>query len=376
MTGKVAVIYPFIPHYRKAVFSILSEFSNLYSYVFFADDSATDKTIRSERVGSEFETRLAPVFERRGLVWQRGLFRVVINSEFDVLIFLGNPYYISTWVYALLGRAFGKRVYFWTHGWLSHDPFAKRLLRNFFYKIPHGLLLYGDRAKRLGLGYGFRREKLHVIYNSLDYSAQQTVRLRLERLSDARDALPEALRHLPIFAACIARLTPQCRFELAIDALAYLRGQDGLNFPLVLIGDGPVKLELEQYALEKSVEVIFLGELYGEDEIGPVLYNARMVISPGKVGLTAMHGLAYGTPVITHSDFDHQGPEFEAISEGVNGSFFSVGSVEELAQRIRCWASRIRTPGERYDCYGVVEKRYTPLRQLQLIEAAIGEVRR
>lgn len=370
---KVAIIYPFIPHYRKAIFSALSNYSKLYRYIFFADNSATDKSIRSERVGSEFETRLAPVYEWRGLVWQRSLLQVAVESEFDVLIFLGNPYYISTWVYALLGRVFGKRVYFWTHGWLSHDLFVKRSIRNLFYKIPHGLLLYGNRAKKFGLDYGFRSEMLHVIYNSLDYYTQKSVRLRLESLSDSRSELPEALRHLHMFAACIARLTPQCRFELAIDALAHLRDRDCLNIPLVLIGDGPVKLGLEQYAIEKKVEVIFLGELYSEAEIGPVLYNARMVISPGKVGLTAMHGLAYGTPVITHSDFDHQGPEFEAISEGVNGSFFSVGSVEGLAQRIRYWASRARTPQERYECYSVVEDRYTPQRQLELIESAIGK---
>lgn len=373
MIAKVAVVYPFIPHYRRGVFSVLFNFSLLYAYVFFADDYAADNTIRSDRSGLDFETRLAPVIEWRGLVWQRGLFSVATSSEFGVLIFLGNPYYISTWFYALLARALGKRVFFWTHGWLSHDPFLKRVARNLFYRIPHGLLLYGERARRFGLHYGFGSDKLHVIYNSLNYPSQKRVRLHLDGLTDARNGLPEALRHLEMFAACIARLTPQCRFDLAIDALADLRDRDGLNMSLVLIGDGPVKLDLERYAFEKKVHVIFLGELYSEVEIGPVLYNARMVISPGKVGLTAMHGLAYGTPVVTHGDFDRQGPEFEAISEGVNGSFFTAGSVEDLVQKIRYWASRPRTLQERFDCYSVIEERYTPLRQLQLIEAAIGK---
>jgi glycosyltransferase involved in cell wall biosynthesis len=373
MRKKAAVIYPFVPHYRKPVFSVLSKCSALFDYVFFADEKATDKTIRSEKAGAAFEMRIAPVCERKGLVWQSGLFRVVIGSEFDVLVFLGNPYYISTWVYAVLGRLFGKRVYFWTHGWLSRDPLLKRSVRNLFYKIPHGLLLYGDRAVDLGLSYGFERRRLHVIYNSLDYPAQQAERIGLDELAIERFRLPDALRNSSMFAACIARLTSQCKFEMAIDALALLRRDEGIAFPLVLIGDGPVRNSLALYASEKGVDVVFLGELYGESEVGPVLYAARMVISPGKVGLTAMHSLAYGTPVITHGDFDHQGPEVEAISDGVNGSFFRVGDVEDLARKISFWARKKRGPDERKACFSVVEERYTPKRQLQLIEAAISQ---
>lgn len=373
MVERVAVIYPFIPHYRKPVFAALSRLSEFFEYIFFADEVATDRTIRTEKLGANFNMRSAPVIERRGLVWQSGLFRIAMGSEFDVLIFLGNPYYVSTWIYAILGRIFGKRVYFWTHGWLSRDAFFKRLLRNSFYKIPHGLLLYGDRAKSMGLDYGFRHDKLHVIYNSLDYPTQSAVRHSLEMSIDPRTALPVSLRQYSMYAACIARLTPQCKFEMAIDALAVLRDTEGMSFPLVLIGDGPVKQALERHASEKGVEVIFLGELYGEDQIGPILYNARMVISPGKVGLTAMHSLAYGTPVITHGDFNQQGPEFEAISEGVNGSFFCADSVEDLARKIQFWSVRERTLGERHACYGIVEDRYTPIKQLELIEAAISQ---
>lgn len=373
MRKKVAVIYPFIPHYRKPIFSTLAHCSDAFDYVFFADDKATDKSIRSEAQSDDFNMRVTPNFEVRGWIWQSGLWAAVVGAEFNTLIFLGSPYYLSTWVYALLGRLCGKRVLFWTHGWLARDPFLKRVVRNSFYRIAHGLLLYGDRAKSMGLEYGFNEQQLRVIYNSLDYPAQKTVRIDIEKSSDPAQHLPEGLRKYSMYAACIARLTSQCKFEMAIDALARIRESGEEELPLVLIGDGPVRASLSKYAQDRGVDVVFLGELYNEREIGPILYNARMVISPGKVGLTAMHGLAYGTPVITHGDFDHQGPEFEAITDGLNGSFFRVDDVEDLARKIVFWRSRSRTAEERQACIGVIEDRYTPRRQMELIEAAIEQ---
>jgi len=32
--------------------------------------------------------------------------------------------------------------------------------------------------------------------------------------------------------------------------------------------------------------------------------------------------MIYGTPVITHDDFDQRKPEFEAIQAGLTGAFF------------------------------------------------------
>lgn len=371
MKKKVAVVYPFIPHYRNPVFSEMGLGLGKADYVFFSGKDRVDPTIKNADASDAFRWVETSVFQKGNLIWQCGVFRACIGREFTDFVFLGNPYYASNWVYAVLARLSGKKVYFWTHGWLSVDPFPKRLLRSFYYRLSNGLLLYGDRARKIGIGLGFDRSRLHVIYNSLNYPAQRMVRSKLEALDDSKAELPVRLKSCSVYVACIARLTHECKFEMAIDALAILSRKGQGEIPLVLIGDGPARVALERYAVERGVEVIFLGELYGEEQIGPVLYNARVVISPGKVGLTAMHSLAYGTPVITHGDFERQGPEFEAIKDGVNGSFFSVGSVLELSEKISLWIHRTRTAAERIDCYSIVEERYTPAKQVEFIERAI-----
>ena len=62
---------------------------------------------------------------------------------------------------------------------------------------------------------------------------------------------------------------------------------------------------------------------YDENEIGDLIYNADLCVSPGNVGLTAIHTLTYGTPVLSHANFPNQMPEFEAIDKDFTSFLFS-----------------------------------------------------
>lgn len=71
-----------------------------------------------------------------------------------------------------------------------------------------------------------------------------------------------------------------------------------------------------------------------------MFYNADVCVSPGNVGLTAIHSLTYGCPVITHNNFPFQGPEFESIIQGKTGDFFQENDVNSLADTIQKWLSQ------------------------------------
>lgn len=371
--SRVAVVYPYVPHYRRPVFSALAHRGGTHRYVFFAGSNLIEGSIRSVTTDDAFEIRQAPIRHKFGLTFQSGLARAVLGSEFDVLVFLGNPYFASTWIYALAARLRGKKVWFWTHGWLARESGVKGLVRNLFYRLADGLLLYGEHARKIGLDIGFAASRLQVVYNSLDYDAEAAVRRRLEEAgpSASSQRLPMALQGRSTYIACIARLTAKCRFDLAIDAIALINATRPGPLSLVLIGDGPERENLARLGRERAVDVVFLGEMYDEELIGTVLFNARVVVSPGKVGLTAMHSLAYGTPVITHGCFEEQMPEFEAVRPGVTGDFFRQDDAVDLARVIGIWLDRPRTAAERLACVNIIESCYTPRRQVELIEAAL-----
>ena len=87
-------------------------------------------------------------------------------------------------------------------------------------------------------------------------------------------------------------------------------------------------------SLKLDRQVWFFGACYDESKIAELIFNANVCVSPGNVGLTAIHSLSYGTPVITHDSFSHQMPEFEAIIPNLTGNFFEEGNLQSMNEVI------------------------------------------
>jgi glycosyltransferase involved in cell wall biosynthesis len=211
-----------------------------------------------------------------------------------------------------------------------------------------------------------------VIYNSLDCERQWTLlsALTAQELGSTRERLFGAAQAPVVLAA--ARLTASKRFDLLIRAAASLI-RSGRELRLLFIGDGPERAALERLAREMGVQAAFVGECYDEGELARLFGCASVTASPGNVGLTCMHSLAYGVPVVTHDDPDDQGPEWEAITPETTGSLFRKGSVESLAEALERWT---RTPrpdaGTRERCISAIRDRYHPRVQRQLIDRAVA----
>lgn len=361
----VQVVYTHFPHYRQPVFDALSKSRHFY-FEFHYDADGIERTIMSGNSDrSNFlhlkTLRIGP------MLWQSGALLLALHSKAHAFIFLGNPFILSTWLAAIIARARGIRVLFWTHGWVRDQRGAKDRLRGLFYRLAHGLLLYGERARQLGIYRGFKPQTLHVIGNSLDYEKQALLR---ERLLGKPESAPERHRDKPYFLI-VARLVEGAGIDVAIDAMAML----DVCAALVVIGDGPNRARLEALACANDVDVRFEGALYSEEELAPYFLNCIAVVSPGKVGLLAMHALAYGAAVITHGDPDRQMPEFEAIEEGVTGAFFEYGNASNLATLLRAALDQPLTASSlearRKAAIAAIENGYTPQRQVELIEAAL-----
>jgi glycosyltransferase involved in cell wall biosynthesis len=140
---------------------------------------------------------------------------------------------------------------------------------------------------------------------------------------------------------------------------------------VLIVGTGPAENSLRELAAAGNVPVVFYGACYDEPTLARLFAAANVTVSPGNVGLTCMHSLGYGVPVITHDDADAQMPEWEAITPGVTGDFFSRDAVNELADAIRRWTAAPRvSETTRRHCIRMVEERYHPRVQRQLFERA------
>ena len=218
---------------------------------------------------------------------------------------------------------------------------------------------------------GFKENRLFVIHNSLSYDVQLKLRKSMHRSSIYRNHFGN---DYPVIIF-IGRLTPVKQLDMLIDAVKRLKVQNR-ECNLALIGDGSMRHDLEMRVKDLVIEdnVWFYGACYDETVNAELIYNADLCVSPGNVGLTAIHSLMFGTPVITHDDFAYQMPEFEAIQKDETGDFFSHGQVESLVGTIYKWLDEKADKREevRLACFKEIDGQWNPQFQMKVIKSVLN----
>jgi glycosyltransferase involved in cell wall biosynthesis len=310
------------------------------------------------------------------LIWQKGVIGPCFKEEFDQAIFLGEMYCLSTWLAAIICRLRGVRVVFWGHGIYGNEGRIKLFIRKIFYHLAHQHLLYERRAKKIMHESGFNPNNLYVVFNSLDYDTHKTLRIRFQNLnkSDVFTFFSDPLLPVIVF---IGRLTAVKKLDLLLDAVKLINSES-VKVNLLFIGEGPERKSLEfdgQVGLVKRW-LYFRGACYNEEIIGKYLYASDLCVSPGNVGLTAIHSLSLGTPVATHDNLNNQMPEAEAITEGYNGFFFKENDIKDLKTKVENWLkSNTNRNKIREQCYEIIDKYYNPYYQFNVFNKIFSNKR-
>jgi glycosyltransferase involved in cell wall biosynthesis len=367
---RVCIIYHYFAHYRGPVIDELVR-NGKHEYHFAADTTSAHTRIKLADNIPPDRWHYVPAFYREPIVFQPRAIRLALSRKFDDIIFLGVVYWPSTWIATALARLTGKRVFFWSHGWTENEGGLKHHVRKAFYRLASGMMLYGHWAKAIGMLKGFRPDKLHVIYNSLDYPLQARARQAVapERAADVRREVAGDCPD-PIVTTII-RLFPLKKVDMLIEAAA-MAAKKGRPLTLLIVGDGPDRERLEKLAADRGVRAHFAGAVYDEQRIAELLAISDAACIPGPAGLTVMHALSHGVPFVTNDDFDTQMPEIEAIIPGKTGMFFRAGSTESL-----CDALLATIGDENLRAYTkahsikIIERFYTPAAQRECIDRAI-----
>lgn len=361
------LIYNFAQHYRTNIFTLMDK--NLDIDFFFGDKmddvKKMDYSLLSHKVTEVRNYKIGPIG------WQSNVISQAFKG-YDSYIMLGEPMTLSTWILLILGRLRGKKMYFWTHGWYGREGLIKTLIKKAFFELANGTMTYGNYARNLMIKAGLKADKISVIHNSLMYDQQIPIRQSLTKKTIYRDHFKNNLPTV-IF---IGRLTMVKKLDLLLHAQA-LSKQKTCNYNVVFIGDGTEKKSLESLSNQLGLKdsVWFYGPSYNEEELSSLLYNADLCVAPGNIGLTAMHAMTYGCPCISHNDFPYQMPEFEAIREGVTGSFFERDNVNSLASCIENWLTNNKDKREeiRQACYDEIDRNWNPYVQLDVIKKVLNQ---
>lgn len=360
MTIRVSIVSPFFPHYRDELFSHLDKVGR-HSYTFVGDTRRfSDNGVPgfdSNRVSRFVRTSAHPL--PAGAVWQEGVVRHALVSCDDAFVFTGDPRHIATWVAALILRARKKRVLFWTHGWSRRDRWHVRFVRNSFYKLASGLLLYGSHAEAIGRTFGFDPTNLHVIRNSMG------ARTSLPVLDDAPGRRSRTQRWI-----VITRLIPSRRIDVVIRGVAELQAE-GKRVDLTIVGDGECRESLEALSRDFDVRATFLGAIYDPKVTEHLLSESDIYLSPGHVGLGAIHALSAGVPVSTHDNPERQMPEAESVRDGITGVRFPVDDLHAMIHRTWSFVAGTDRMEVAQACHQEVLARWSTNRHADAIEEAL-----
>lgn len=376
---RVMVQYNCIPHYRQSLFTKLSSCPDC-EFTIVADSKSDTPFLKVVPSAPETGIRAVAVRTRElnipflpGLQLQPGALRYVFQHRPDVVIVLGSPYSLTGWALCLLGKVLGIPVLLWTHGVLEEECGPRWWVRSVFYRLAHALVLYGDHAKSILLRKGFREDRLHVVYNSLDYNTQS--RIDSEISDDERASYRASLgvgrdERLVVFTG---RLQAVKRLDLLIRSIRVLKTR-GKVVHAALVGHGAERERLAELAEQLNVAhlIHFLGESYDERYLGLVLGAGDLCVVPSGAGLSVIHALTFGTPVLLHDNLSWHFPEWEAVQEGVTGAFYKNGDIWDLSVKMEQQLFPISAKARMASaCRAVIRDRYNPSAQLVRFVTAV-----
>lgn len=374
MLKKIAFFTNIAPHYRERLWSILAKEKEIDFNFFFGSSQsikeinfASDPWLPYYHKTNQLKNRKY----KKVLFWQSGVLKHVLK-KWDLVIFLGDMYIISTWIATIILKLQGVPVVYWSHGIYGNESYLKKKLRIIFFKMADKHLLYGQNGRNQMIKAGFKENNLIIVYNSLDYDAHLQLRKKVVDINYYKKCNFFTNSELPILIF-IGRLTSEKKIKSLIQAVIKINDETP-KVNLMIVGDGAEKENLIIEANKSNQNIFFYGALYDEYKIGKLLANASLCVSPGNIGLSAIHSLSFGTPVCTHNNMKEQMPEAEAIEDGVTGIFFNKKD-NNLCEKILEWINSKKSRERiREDCYKVVDEKYNPHRQLEIIKRVIEEI--
>jgi glycosyltransferase involved in cell wall biosynthesis len=368
------------PLYSRALWYELSR-SQVIDYTFYSSKKGFSgiRTIdinESRWINRKGELNwlfLKNLFFKNILFFQTGIISKCLLSDYDAYILYGEMHSISNWFAAIICKLRHKPVLMWGHGLYGDEKNIKKIIRVCYYKLVDCHLVYANRSRDLMIKSGFKPENVFTVYNSLDHNTHKMIyeKKNVHELISLKKRLFTKNSHLPVIIF-IGRLTKEKKLVYLLEAISYSR-KKGNIYNCLIVGEGEQFHDLEALAHSQEItdQICFYGPSYDECINSKFIMLSDCCVSPGNVGLTAIHSLSLGTPVITHENFTNQGPEAEAILNNETGCFFRENDSAHLSEVIDDFMVKNKKSYMEKKCIDQVEKYWNPFNQASIFERAI-----
>ena len=315
------VIYHYFPRFRIEIFEALRSDSDVdYSFIYGRNSRFGVPCVVDERDSVKSNFFLGNFVIQS--VSYRDIRRVARSSS----VILGDIKFLNSWLYAIIGRLSGRKVYFWTHGALQSEGWLKTRVRRVFYSLAHELLLYSNNEQKLLKQEGYRTP-ISVIGNANFSDAVRQDEYRCPRTKDC---------------FYVGRVTREKQLQSFID---FAVASPHRRFAIV--GDGDAKDDLVEYCSKRNCgNLRFLGAIYDTGKLSEELWEYKNLIFFTPIGLSCFTAVLLGKRIFVRAGTTHK-PEFHILKKyGLIEEFRSIEQLEELLNidydEASFWANRER----------------------------------
>jgi 1,2-diacylglycerol 3-alpha-glucosyltransferase len=332
---KLVIVTELIAPYRIPVFNALAQRKDVDLHVIFL--SETDPTWRQWHVYKneiEFHYQVLPCWRGRigkfhALV-NRGVLKALNRTLPDVVL-CGGYNYLASWQTALWARFHRVPILLWTES-TAQDQRSGRafveFLKTRFMRLCHGFVVPGSASAQYLKNHGIAQERIFHAANAVDIElfsefAQQS----RKQESQLRAQLSLPRRYL----LYVGRLVKEKGLFDLLEAYARLDVRLRNEVGLVLVGDGPDRLELMRQASRIRPGIVRFAGFVQRDELPRFYALAETLILPTHSdtwGLVVNEAMSCALPIIVTSV---AGCARDLVKDGWNGCVVSPADSAQLS---------------------------------------------
>ncbi len=333
---RIGIIQRVLADYRKPFFEKVNEISEGKVYV-FCGNPRPDEGLKTSNFIKNVEldktTNLYLRFPFGMVCWQSSIKKWLKRIDPHVLVVDGNPRMLSHWMAIYWMKRRNRPIFGWGLGELqrtgsSFENMLRQKMVRFLLGAFDGMIAYSSKAKEDYVRLGLREDCVSVACNSVDNTQSERY---LQQLGSDKAWVGKWKRqrnlepNIPI-VLFVGRLIPQKKVNLLIQAYKTLADQ----CQIVIVGDGPMRGQLEQEALPYGKRVHFEGYKTGED-LAKCFIASDVFVLPGLGGLAIHQAMSYGKPIIVSFG---DGTESDLVRMGKNGYLFKTNDSIDLRNNI------------------------------------------
>lgn len=370
---RIAILQRVLPQYRLGLFQILSRDSAWRVRLFVGADLPNSKVRSASDFGDLDVMRMPTRFFNLGarqLTDHQGLMSALAAFEPDAILCEGESNFFS-YLKAVWYRASHPKtaLIHWSLGGLPGAPLASPLRRGIKRRLLamfDTFVVYSSYGRDELIELGCPSDDIHVAVNVSDTGRHLDAARHLVLTKEqARQVLGLPMAFTVLYAGA---LDDDKRLDKLVAALA---DPSAPQCNLVVLGDGPLRGELETKASELGLRHAFFPGRVSWETMAKYYRAGDVFVLPGRGGMVMSEAMAHGLPVIVHQA---DGTEVDLVRDGETGCRLDSGSPEVVRAAIqKLWDAPAEAAAMGLAGQALVERNYTLASAAQAIHGAFTQ---